>query len=103
MKTSLQVNPIEKHPGIIFDASCRLVISELGGGVNPFDNQVHVYSYKTDRQGNITDARPRDDYCDGIKAIIYLLVDQMGYATGRGLRKRIRVKRRSLRRKIAVA
>jgi len=97
MKTSLQVNPIHKEPGIIFDPSCKLVISELGGAVNPFDNQVHVYSYKTDRQGNVTDSRPRDDYCDGIKAIIYLLVDQMGYATGRGLRKRIRVKRRSIR------
>ena len=97
MKTMLTVNPASHEPNMLISPKCRLLISEFGGAPNPFDGQTHVYSYKTDTTGNLVSAKPHDDYCDGIKALTYLFVNKLGYATGRGLRQNIGVRRRRRR------
>lgn len=68
------------EPGLVIDPDCELLISELGGGPNPFDGQSHVYRWNTDRSGDVVGRVPRDEYCDGIKALTYLFVNVMGYA-----------------------
>ena len=97
-KTMLTINPDTHMPNMIISPRARLLISELGGAPNPFDGQTHVYSYKTDTTGQLVSAKPHDDYCDSIKALTYLFVNKLGYATGRGLRQNIGVKRRTRRR-----
>lgn len=87
------------EPYLVFDPECVGVISELGGTVNPFDGQVHVYSWQKDRTGNVVGGNPRDEYCDGIKALTYLFVNQHGYANFSGTKTKIKVKRH--RRKVA--
>tara|TARA_R100000808_G_scaffold18710_1_gene40926 strand:- start:22850 stop:24334 length:1485 start_codon:yes stop_codon:yes gene_type:complete len=101
MKSMLSINPLTNEPNLIIDPKCKLVISELGGAPNPFDGQTHVYSYKMDTTGQLVSSKPHDDYCDGIKALTYLFINKLGYATGRGLRKNIGVTRR--RRRIAAS
>jgi hypothetical protein len=86
------------EPYLVFDPKCRGVISELGGATNPFDGQIHVYSWQKDRSGSVVGGNPRDEYCDGIKALTYLFVNQFGYATANQERRRIKVKRRRDRR-----
>ena len=95
LESLLMVCPLCHEPYLVFDPSAKGVISELGGGVNPFDDQVHVYSWQKDREGNVSSSVPRDEYCDGIKALTYLFVNQFGYAGGRNAERRVvRVKRR---------
>jgi hypothetical protein len=91
----LSICPECQEPYLVFDSrKCQGVISELGGGTNPFDGQVHVYSWQKDRQGNVVGGNPVDEYCDGIKAITYLFVNQFGYAEARQMRSKVgRVKR----------
>jgi len=95
----LQVCQECKEPYLVFDTEARGVISELGGDVNPFDEQVHVYSWQKDRTGSVVGGNPHDSYCDGIKALTYLFVNQHGYAQSTNLRTKIKVKRH--RRKVA--
>lgn len=78
--TCLKVDEQSSEPGLLIDPSCELLISELGGGPNPFDGQSHVYRWNTDRTGDVVGRTPRDEYCDGIKALTYLFVHVMGYA-----------------------
>lgn len=96
--TCLKVDDQTVEPGLVIDPSCELLISELGGGPNPFDGQAHIYRWATDRSCDVIGRVPRDEYCDGIKALTYLFVNTMGYATrsGRdsGATERIRVKSR---------
>ncbi len=94
--TCLKADEGSDEPGLVIDPTCELLISELGGGPNPFDGQSHVYRWNTDRTGDVVGRVPRDEYCDGIKALTYLFVNVMGYA-GQALgstRDRIRVKTR---------
>ena len=97
MKSMLAINPLTHEPNLIISPRCKLLISELGGAPNPFDGQTHVYSYKTDTTGELVSAKPHEDYSDGIKALTYLFVHKLGYATGRGLRRNIGVRRRKRR------
>lgn len=76
----LKVDEELGEPGLVIDPACELLISELGGGPNPFDGQTHVYRWNTDRSGDAIGRVPRDEYCDGIKALTYLFVNVMGYA-----------------------
>lgn len=81
--TCLKIDEQTAQPGLLIDPTCELLISELGGGPNPFDGQSHVYRWGTDRAGDVIGRVPRDEYCDGIKALTYLFINMMGYA-GRG-------------------
>lgn len=76
----LKVDEDIAEPGLVIDPKCELLISELGGGPNPFDGQSHVYRWNTDRSGDVIGRVPRDEYCDGIKALTYLFVNVMGYS-----------------------
>lgn len=93
MKHMLKVSSFTNEPGVIIDPKCRLLGSEYGAWANPFDGLPHVYRYPEDAQGQVLAAKPRDEYCDGIKALTYLFVNQLGYADARAERQHIRVKR----------
>ena len=80
MKTFLKPDPITGEPGIIFDKSQVGLISEYGGWPNPFTGQAQVYQWKTDQSGNVIGNRPWDRYNHGIKATIYGLINQFGFA-----------------------
>jgi hypothetical protein len=98
--TCLKLDEETSEPGLVIDPTCELLISELGGGPNPFDGQSHVYRWGTDRSGDVVGRVPRDEYCDGIKALTYLFVHVMGYAgqarsdTGRSSKITVRSRRR---------
>ena len=89
----LKTNLENGMPYMVFNPRCRGVISELGGATNPFDDQVHVYSWKTDREGNTIGKTPRDAFNHGVKAITYGLVINFGYARASLSSKIISVKR----------
>ena len=91
--TFLKTNLENGMPYMVFNPRCRGVISELGGATNPFDDQVHVYSWKTDREGNTIGKTPRDAFNHGVKAITYGLVINFGYARASLSSKIISIKR----------
>ena len=91
--TFLKENPVTKQPNLIISPKCKGVISELGGCSNPFDDQIHVYTWRTDREGNVVGREPRDAFNHGIKAITYGLVVNFGYARAAGATKLITVNR----------
>lgn len=93
MKESLKVNAFTGEPSIVFDPKCKLTCSEFGAWPNPFDGMPHVYRYPENAQGDIIAAKPRDEYCDGIKAATYLLVNELGYSDTRIHRTVAHVKR----------
>lgn len=80
LKTFLKVNPLTGAPGIVFDPRCKGILSELGAYPSPFYEQPRweVYSYKTDRDGNVVPGDPDDKFNDGIKATIYGIVQHFG-------------------------
>ena len=78
--TFLKIDPITKEPKIIFSPDCKGIISELGGGPNPFNGQTKVYSWATDREGNVLGTTPRDRYNHAVKAITYGLIHEFGHA-----------------------
>ena len=91
--TFLKENPVTKQANLIISPKCKGVISELGGCSNPFDDQIHVYTWRTDREGNVVGREPRDAFNHGIKAITYGLVVNFGYARAAGATKLITVNR----------
>lgn len=94
---TLKQDPVSREPGVLIDPRCRLLISELGGGPNPFDGQTHVYSWFMNQQGEVSGTTPKDEYCDGIKAFTYLDYHVRGAAYATHNDGRIRVKRRKRR------
>ena len=94
MKAMLKVNPMTGEPGFVFDPKCKLLGSEFGAWPNPFDGLPHVYRFPEDAQGQVIAVKPRDEYCDGIKAATYLFVDQLGYADATAGPRIIQVRRR---------
>lgn len=93
LKGFLKPDPLTREPKIVFAPECRGVLSELGAFPSPIDGQTRVYRWKTDRDGNIIGDTPDDKNNDGIKAIIYGLVDNFGYATA-GSSKFVTIKRK---------
>lgn len=85
------------EPLLVFDPSAKGVISELGGAPSPDDGMVHVYSWQTDREGNVASRVPRDEYCDGIKALTYLFMQIRGPVGLANNSKAIHVRRRRRR------
>lgn len=95
----LKQDVLSGEPGILISPKAQLLISELGGASNPTDGQVHVYSWHTNRQGDVTGRVPDDRYCDGIKAFAYLALDVQGPVFDNNAHGSIRVKSRRQRRK----
>ncbi len=88
---ALKADPVSGEPGILFSPRASLVVSELGGAPNPFDGETHVYQWQTNREGDVTGKVPKDAYCDGIKALTYLMVNVQGFAYDNGNRTKIGV------------
>lgn len=81
MKFALKMDNFGE-PGLVIDPKCVGILSELGVCPNPFDGQTRVYQWKMDREGNVLGEEPEDRYNDGVKAVIYGLVEEFGLATG---------------------
>jgi hypothetical protein len=91
--TYLKENPVTRQANIMFNPKCVGVLSELGACANPFDDQMHVYTWRTDRDGNVVGKTPRDAFNHGVKAITYGLVSNFGFARTTGASKLIAVNR----------
>lgn len=79
LRTFLKPHPITHLPNLFIDQKCRGIISEFGGCLNPFDQQMRTYKWLVDKEGNAYGAEPDNKYNHGIKAISYFLVDHFGY------------------------
>jgi len=75
----LKPDPITKRPNIVFSGKCVGILSEFGAVANPFTNATQVYSWQTDRSGNIVGQTPRDEFNHGIKAVTYGIIAKFGY------------------------
>lgn len=73
-----------RQPRITFSPKQKGILSEFGAAVSPIDGQSHIYSWKTDREGNIVGSTPDDKWNHGIKATIYGLIDNFGYGGAHG-------------------
>ena len=91
--TFLKENPSTKQPNLIINHKARGLISELGGCANPFDDQIHVYTWRTDKDNNVIGRQPRDAFNHSVKAVTYGLVVNFGYARAAGATKIITVNR----------
>ena len=93
LRTFLKVDPLSNVPNKIIAPHCKGIISEFGGCPNPFTSQAATYRYKTDKEGVVISEEPEDKNNHGIKAYIYWLVDQFGYATvsAERLRPKVRI------------
>lgn len=78
---SLKVNPVSGRPQLNINASCKGLISELGGCPNPDSGKTAVYEWRKDRDGNILGDVPDDKNNDAVKAVTYGLVDLLGFIT----------------------
>ena len=87
----LKVDPTTNKPRIIFSPTCTGVLSEFGIGVNPIDKQMHVYKWDTDREGNTIGKTPHDRWNDGIKTVVYGLVDRFGYVNTVASRQKVEI------------
>ena len=92
MKSFLKPDPITGVPKIVFSTECRGALSEFGAGVNPINGRSQVYRWRMDNDGNIVGDVPIDRFNHSIKAAIYGIVDQFGYAHAAD-RKVIKTKR----------
>ena len=92
LKSFLKIDPVTNRSKVVINPKCTGILSEFGAAPNPFDGQTRVYRWKTDRDGNIVGNMPEDKNNHGIKALIYGIVDNYGYAYVQG-RDSIRVKR----------
>ncbi len=100
MDTCLKQDPISGEPGLIVDPRCKKFIAEMGAGPDPFDGETRAYMWATDKNNEVMGKVPADRYNDAIKAVTYLLVNVMGFATQNVERSTITVKsRRKSRRK----
>lgn len=87
--TMLEDDPVGREPRFVIDPRCTGLIGELGGGPNPFDHKLHVYSWHFDRTGVRSGKVPLDEYNDAVKAVTYLFVREIGYAeSNQGTKRR---------------
>ena len=94
----LAIDSIKRVPGIVIDSGCQGLLSELGAAENPFTKQTQVYSWNLTQSGDRVGDRPRDRFNHAVKALVYLMVHQFGFATAGTERRKIRVSTRSRRR-----
>jgi hypothetical protein len=74
-------------------------IAEFGGlpfpSSHPRAGEVHPYSWARDRTGQVIGHTPDDRYCDAVRSLTYLFINQLGYTRrDRSMRDKIRVKKR---------
>ena len=81
-KSYFKPDPITGEPGIIISSTnCPGLISELGAGLDPFDNKsYHPWKWKEDRTGQVVGMEPLDEYNHSCKALIYSIVHNFGFA-----------------------
>ena len=82
----LKVNPLTGQPSIIWDPSCKGVLSNFGalpvprlnqeGDYDRTVGQTLAYRWKQDREGQVYGETPDDKHNHGIKAVEYLLWDR---------------------------
>lgn len=82
MKSCLKVNPITNRPSLFINTRCKGLISELGGCPQPVTGRTAVYKWRMDNEGNVIGDKPEDKNNDAIKAVVYGLVDMIGYSPG---------------------
>lgn len=100
--TMLQYDPEFREPKVLFHPRCTGILSELGHCLSPVDNRPHIYSWNKNRMGDVIGKVPKDDFCDGIKALTYLWINQVGYATANQGPKRPHVRNIRGRRRAAL-
>ena len=99
----LAIDSIKRIPGIVIDSGVQGLLSELGGAENPFTKLTQVYSWNLSQAGDRVGDRPRDRFNHAVKALVYLMVHQFGFATAGTARRKIKVSTRKHRRsRIAV-
>lgn len=87
LKTFLKVDGITGKPGLVVSPKCQGLLSEFGVVPNPFTlgeyggGEMHPWVWKEDKDGEPQGIEPDTKFCDGIKAVIYFLVEEFGYAT----------------------
>ena len=79
LKSFLKPDPISNAPKIVFNPTCKGILSEFGAIPSPMDGQTHAYRWRMDRDGNIVGDTPEDKNNHGVKAVVYGLVDKFGY------------------------
>jgi hypothetical protein len=99
LRTFLRPNPLTHRSGVLISPYCKGLLSELGGCLHPMTNQMAVYSWSTDNDGNTVGDTPRDRHNHSIKALIYGLVGWFGHVTVSSGRDTITVRHRNRERK----
>ena len=79
LKSFLKPDPVSNAPKIVFNPTCKGILSEFGAIPSPMDGQTHAYRWRMDRDGNIVGDTPEDKNNHGVKAVVYGLVDKFGY------------------------
>ena len=79
LKSFLKPDPISNAPKIVFNPTCKGILSEFGAIPSPMDGQTRAYRWRMDRDGNIVGDTPEDKNNHGVKAVVYGLVDKFGY------------------------
>lgn len=93
LKTFLKPDALSGRPGLVIAPHCQGILSEFGAALDPFDNKsYHPYRWKEDRYGDVVGTEPEDKYNHAIKAVIYGLIFNWGYAQSQESRV-IKVKR----------
>ena len=75
----LKIDPLTGQPGVVFDPSCKGILSNFGASLEPFSNLAKPYRWKTGRDGEVYGNTPDQVNCDGIRALGYGLVGEWGY------------------------
>lgn len=81
LRTYFIPDPITGVPGIVIAPHCKGVLSELGAALDPFDGRsFHPWKWKETKTGEIVGAEPLEEYNHSLKALIYGIVHNFGYA-----------------------
>lgn len=81
LKTYFKPDHLREAGIIISSTNCPGLLSELGAGLDPFDNKsFHPWKWKEDRYGDPVGMEPLDLYNHSCKGLIYSLVWNFGYA-----------------------
>ena len=81
LRTFLRPNPLTGRPGVLIAPHCTGLLSELGGCLNPITQQMAVYHWRTDQNGDVVGDTPLDAHNHSVKALIYYLIAEFGVAS----------------------